>query len=220
MTKKAYIVANEQQEREVLEKLESQDIIWKYSLSHKTTQFTPSRYLNIVTFPYILKVIGSTVSYGRLDELDEHEIVYDGRKEEKMSDKYVVSQEFMNELEEWRKNNNSINRFVSYVDLGNIPEVVKDWWIEDLVDTLKTNNRLIAIIRWVNGEDVFELEKPKKWVVRSKEHNNFSEYTYVTTDDIFSLAITMGVENATKFNTKEEAESWANAHQEVIEVEE
>ena len=151
----------------------------------------------------------------------EIEIDFDGRKEEQMSDKYVVSQEFMNELEEWRDNLNVIKGglYISSEDFIDLPQNIL-LWRDNSKYTWENNNRFIAIIRWVNGEDMFEVEKPKKWIVRSKEHNNFGEYTYVTTDDIFSLAITMGVENATCFDTKEEAESWSNSHQEVIEVEE
>lgn len=211
MTTKAYIVANEQQERDVLEKLESQDIIWKYSLSHKTTQFTPSRYHNIVTFPYILKVIGSTIRYGRVGELDENEIVYDGRKEEHMRDKYAVSQEFMNDLARWKIP--VVGVFVNEEDIRNLPVINHDWWYCGIPGE-EQNNRLIAIIRWMNGEDVFEVEKPKKWVV-----HDLNTKLYVTTYDGHT-GITPNWAYITKFETKEEAESWANSHQEVVEVDE
>jgi len=54
MTNKAYIVANEQQEREVLEKLEREGLKWK-GFSQEPTQWLPTR--DIVygaSFPYIL----------------------------------------------------------------------------------------------------------------------------------------------------------------------
>lgn len=88
--------------------------------------------------------------------------------------------------------------------------------------SIKQKPRLLTLNQWNlvsrAKKGMYTASGYKKRVVSSKEHNNFGEYTYVTTDDIFSLAITMGVENATKFDTKEEAESWANSHQEVIEV--
>ena len=74
------------------------------------------------------------------------------------------------------------------------------------------------MMRWVNGEDVFEVEKPKKWVVRSKETNSDDNYRYVWVHNNFA-DWEYNELGATRFDTKEEAESWANAHQEVIEVE-
>ncbi|WPQ68409.1 hypothetical protein [Weissella paramesenteroides] len=224
MTAKAYIVANEQQEREVLEKFENKGLLWR-GRREKPTYYTPRKEISGFEFPYALINREELITYSHLLLLDDEiEIAFDGRKEEQMSDKYVVSQEFMNELEEWRKNNNLINNFVGYVDLGNVPAVVAEWWKADMVNTLQTNNRLIAIIRWVNGEDVFEVEKPKKWVVRSKELNVNGDRHYGVVAHFGNLAeinyFAYDIENATKFKTKEEAESWANSHQEVIEVEE
>ncbi|KAA8446954.1 hypothetical protein [Weissella paramesenteroides] len=214
MTNKAYIVANEQQEREVLNKLYSQGKKW-----NQLDNYVIPRKQYYVSLPYVIYEYGYSnyLKFGRVPKIKySTEIVYDGRKEEQMSKKYVVSQEFMDALERWKDTLDS-NDYVSIRKLNALPVKINNWrWCHD---NKEKNNRLIAIIRWVNGEDVFEVKKPNKWVVRSKEHNNFCEYTYVTTDDIFSLAITMGVENATRFDTKEEAQSWANSHQEVIEVE-
>jgi hypothetical protein len=221
MTDKAYIVANEQQESEVLEKLEREGYLWR------GTDMRPTEKHRLIDEPITIFARDDkrlTFDYGVNEAYladYEIEIDFDGRKEEQMSDKYVVSQEFMNELEEWRDNLNVIKGglYISSEDFIDLPQNIL-LWRDNSKYTWENNNRFIAIIRWVNGEDMFEVEKPKKWIVRSKEHNNFGEYTYVTTDDIFSLAITMGVENATCFDTKEEAESWSNSHQEVIEVEE
>ena len=172
MTDKAYIVANEQQEREVLEKLEREGLKWK-GFSEEPTQWLLTRdigYLD-VTFPYVL-FGNDVVSWCRISELqDDYEIVFDGRKEEQMSEKYVVSQEFMNVLEDWKNNLTKYNEpgyFIDWKVLQDLPTIVIAWW-GDEVSNEESNNRLIAIIRWVNGEDVFEIEKPKKWVVRSKE---------------------------------------------------
>lgn len=155
-------------------------------------------------------------------EKDE-EIVYDVRKEEQMSEKYVVSQEFMNELKEWKdtldSNDYEYKPFVGWVNLKNLPETVSMWWGDDEVPDEENNNRLIAIIRWVNGEDVFEVEKPKKWVVRSKSLSNSGNYWYVLAREHNMTDWALNEDGATKFDTKEEADSWANAHQEVVQVE-
>lgn len=145
-----------------------------------------------------------------------------------MSEKYVVSQEFMNELEEWKNNrivagHGAVYYYVGSTDISHLPVIVEDWWKGSGIEVSETNNRLIAIIRWVNGEDVFEVEKPKKWVVRSKYSSEASEHLYVNLfigRGIKDTTTLWGINNATRFDTKEEAESLANAHQEVVEVEE
>ena len=144
-----------------------------------------------------------------------------------MSEKYVVSQEFMNGLEDWKEayitdTLDEKYHYVSAGDLDQLPGMIKYWRIE-LNKPTEINNRLITIIRWVNGEDVFEVEKPKKWVVRSKKCTDQGSYLYVYFIDRNGIKDVMTgwtTHIATKFDTKEEAQSWANSHQEVVEVEE
>lgn len=151
------------------------------------------------------------------------EIVYDVRKEGQVIEKYVVSQEFMNELKEWKdtldSNDYEYKPLVGWVNLKNLPETVSMWWGDDEVPDEENNNRLIAILRWVNGEDVFKVEKPKKWVVRSKSLSNSGNYWYVLAREHDMTDWALNEDGATKFDIKEEAESWANAHQEVVQVE-
>ena len=218
---KAYIVVNEQQEREVLEKLEQEGLKWK-GLSQEPTQWLPTHDFTYGTsFPYIL-FGDDVVSWCSISELkDNYEIVFDGRKEKRMSEKYVVSQEFMNELEEWKKRGNTDVYFVGSYDISMLPIDVIRWWDYPEINNSEQNNRLIAIIRWVNGEDVFEVEKPKKWVVRSKEADNKGNYMYgyiVPNERLKYMEMAYGKYPSAYFDTKEEAESWANSHQEVIEV--
>ena len=132
--------------------------------------------------------------------------------------KYVVSQEFMNELEEWKRRGNTDVFFVGSYDISMLPDDIKRWWNYPEINNLECNSRLIAIIRWVNGEDVFEVEKPKKWVVRSKYVDSDGETTYINLVDNARAYFTNSIFIATKFDTKEEAQEWANSHQEVIEV--
>ena len=217
MTDKAYIVANEEQEHEVLNDLERQGIEW-VSGGEKPTEFTPKP----IQFPYGLFTDDKGhLQWGNMRSLEDEEIVFDGRKEERMSEKYVVSQEFMNELEEWKAGLNINGQYyVSDEDIFDTPVVIEDWWKDD-THALEQNKRLIAIIRWVNGEDVFEVEKPKKWVVRSKETDEDGDYHYVDLNNFKNLKLVStvyGLDFATKFDAKEEAQSWANSHQEVVEV--
>jgi len=143
-----------------------------------------------------------------------------------MSDKYVVSQEFMNGLVDWKHDTSPEKDFyITPFDFKEIPFVVKSWWLANNVDSIENNNRLIAIIRWVNGEDVFEVEKPKKWVVRYKEPQGSvdGEPLYIWFVDELTLETEPEATMPPyirRFDTKEEAQSWANSHQEVVEVEE
>ncbi|MGK4062837.1 hypothetical protein AB0Y39_02015 [Weissella paramesenteroides] len=220
MTNKAYIVANEQQEREVLEKLERLGAEWHRS-SKKPTDFIPTHDEYTVQLPYILLVENDQISWCDIKLLSKFDIVYDGRKEEQMSEKYVVSQEFMNVLEDGKNNLTKYNEpgyFIDWEVLQDLPTIVIAWW-GDEVSNEESNNRLIAIIRWVNGEDVFEVEKTKKWVVHSKSLSNSGNYWYVLAREHNMTDWALNEDGATKFDTKEEAENWANAHQEVVQVE-
>ena len=217
MTDKAYIVVNEQQERKVLDKVYKKGKMWP-SQDGRGNYWSPAH--KYAEFPYVIVDCGKRLIWTNIDRLTDEEIVFDGRKEENMSEKYVVSQEFMNELEEWKKRGNTDVYFVGSYDISMLPIDVIRWWDYPEINNSEQNNRLIAIIRWVNGEDIFEVEKPKKWVVRSKEHDGQYFYGKLLLANNNTVFMGYSFANATRFDTKEEAESWANSHQEVIEVEE
>lgn len=214
MADKAYIVANEQQEMAVLRIMEQQGYTWNDG--DIPTHCIPSHYAQL-TFPYVL-TNHNFIGWLSIDDarLLNFKILYDGRKESKMK----ISKEVYDALVDWRKEIESSNTIYAE-DINGLssPYVVRRWWIGDDDEGTYANNRLIAIIRWVNGEDVFKVEEPKKWVVRSKGTNSAGDYVYVAINDFNFTMNTHHLNFATKFDTKEEAESWANAHQEVIEVE-
>ena len=95
--------------------------------------------------------------------------------------------------------------------------LIVHYWQRKPANFTKCNNRLIAIIQWLNGEDVFEVEMPHKFVVRSDKPDRYGDYYYVK---IFDEATntSFSSHSAAKFNTREEAQEWANSHQVVIEV--
>lgn len=181
MTDKAYIVANEEQELRVLNEFEQRGYCWINDQGKPISSgILIARELE--DYPLFIgeRFETKTIYWQDLSKLVNEEIAFDGRKEEKMSDKYVVSQEFMNELKEWKdtldSNDYEYKPLVGWVNLKNLPETVSMWWGDDEVPDEENNNRLIAILRWVNVEDVFEVEKPKKWIVRSKEHDEGGHY--------------------------------------------
>lgn len=215
MTDKAYIVANKEQELDILKKFKGDGIYW--NAGEYATDFIPSEEydLKFFKFPYAL-VKNNSVYWSSIDKLKDPEIVYDGRKEEKM---YKVTQEFMNELIEWRDKKCLDATRGYYLDnLDKIPYVVKAWWLYDNT-SMERNNRLIAIIQWLNGEDVFEVEEPHKFVVRSDKSDRDGDYTYVLVERGMNATAYLS-SYATNFDTREEAQEWANSHQVVIEIDE
>ena len=137
--------------------------------------------------------------------------------------KYKVTQEFMNELIEWRDEQDvnaetrDLYAFVGGNNISKLPYVIEDWWV-DLDDPIDNNHRLIAIIQWLNGEDIFEVEEPHKFVVRSDKNYTDGTYAYVIVDNGISGKSYYDVSLATKFDTREEAQEWANSHQVVVEI--
>lgn len=221
MADNAYIVANKQQELDVLKKFEQNNFFWDEG--EKPTEWVPSQTAfgpYTFNFPYVLSSgDDGKIIWFIVDEITDEIIVYDGRKEEKM---YKVTQDFMNELIKWRDemnlnaNDKDFNAFVNGNDIQNVPDIVYIWW-HIVKNSVERNNRLIAIIQWLNGEDVFELEKPHKFVVRNDTPDYAGYYYYVQSfDGVTHRAFSL--EGATKFDTREEAQEWANSHQVVVEI--
>ena len=210
MTDKAYIVVNEEQEREVLKRLEKEGCSWN------DTENTPPTEWHLGRYPYAIFVKdGKKLVWGLNVDVSEVEIVAEDKQ-----DKVKISKEVYDALMEWRDAHNLGHAHIDGGDLLRLPTFILNFWLELGISQNEANNRLIAIIRWLNGEDVFEVEKSKKWVVRSKGTDDDNDHWYVrlpnNIDGINDVVYYMS--SATLFDTKEEAQSWANAHQEVVEV--
>lgn len=219
--KKAYIVVNKEQEQDVLHVLAGRGIRWDGCDS--PANFLPSKTSSFDNYPIAIYLHNDTKRLtwdddGGIKSLSEDEIVYDGRKQvaSDNNSKMAVPTDVYQALVHWYKDYFLDYTVVTISDLENLPEVVKEWRGED-AGTM--NKKFATIINWVDGEDVFEVEKPKKWVVRSKSLSNLGNYWYVLAREHDMTDWALNEDGATKFDTKEEAKSWANAHQEVIEVE-
>ncbi|MGL5301467.1 MAG: hypothetical protein ACRC9Z_10365 [Weissella confusa] len=98
--------------------------------------------------------------------------------------KYKVTREFMNALSNWRDErnldaaSNLDGSYVNGIDIRNFTNSIDTWWLES-TDSVEHNKRMIAIIKWLNGKDVFEVEKPHKFLVRSVEENDVGEPLYL-----------------------------------------
>lgn len=218
---RAYIVTNKEQELDVLKKLEQDGFEW--TDGDNPQEWFPSKEAFSkyhFEFPYtIITYEDDTIEWSYYSEDYKGNIVYDERKEEKM---YKVTQEFMNDLTKWRDNyflnaaDGKSNHYLYHDDLDLLPAIAEDWRLEN-ENVIERNNRLIAIIKWLNGEDVFEVEEPHKFIVRSDKKDREGDYIYVvvkrgTTNTSYFLS------NATKFSSREKAQEWANSHQVVIEI--
>lgn len=216
---KAYIVTNKEQELDVLKKLKEKGLNW-FSGNANLTEWLPSEngFLGDDKFPYII-FEREYVFWDNLEGLDDEEVVYDGRKEDKMDKKFLVTQEFMNDLVEWRdKNDLDVIIDVAPEELLELPVIIQSW--QTLPTNLsERNNRLIAIIRWVNGEDVFETQKTYKYYVartsypiayfsmKNWYHSEFPKYDAILSEKKI-------------FDTREEAEKWLIPGYEVVEIDE
>lgn len=91
----------------------------------------------------------------------DQNVVYDGRNDSRKI--YQVTQTFMDDLIRWRdvrnldaQEGNWQNTFMQQ-DFSTIPYSVNVWRLKD-GNSIERNERLIAIIQWLDGEDVFEVE--------------------------------------------------------------
>ncbi|MBU7561160.1 hypothetical protein KGP40_04420 [Weissella cibaria] len=140
-------------------------------------------------------------------------------------EKYKVTQQFMDALIAWRDEqilDVSGKLYVTPVDIASWPSKVNAWRYKS-VNSVERNKRLIAIIQWVNGEDVFEVEKPHKFVVRNTGRNQSDSMVYLIKISKFNhISIPVyrnaQVAKARKFSTREEAELWTTNGYEVVEI--
>ena len=225
---KAYIVANKEQELDLLNKFEQDRFDWpgkrfEWPNGEKPTGWLPSKKAFSkyhFSFPYTIVINEDNIITWSIDSEDyDGDIVFDGRKENDMN-KYLVTQEFMNDLVEWR-DRRLIAKYVTYEDVlpSYMPSSVFEWWDEDEIPDEEHNNRLIAIIRWVNGEDVFETQKTYKYYIARTSspvmylsmkkwyHSEFPKYDTISSEKKI-------------FDTREEAEKWLIPGYEVKEIDE
>ena len=225
-----HIVANKGQELDVLGELEEKGFRWVNHHNLPTSLLVSEA--DFVDFPYVIIADSThmTIEWSTEEAEFKGDVVFDGREELNMK-KYKVTKEFMDNLVAWRaKKCLDVTQGYGYValsDLAKMPAVVEAWWLYDNT-SIERNSRLIAIISWLNGEDVFEVEKPRKFVVRSDSSDREGGYWYVFVRENTGSSpswptngmaeLTYIRDYATEFDTYREASGWANSHQVVVEV--
>lgn len=131
--------------------------------------------------------------------------------------KYKVTQEFMEELNSWRYEQDlDLMANVYPEDLIRLPEIVRTWH-DQPVKFVDRNKRLIAVINWINGEEVFDVETPK-YVVQRKDAVLSGVHQYLNLEKNGNVRLIYGLAHATRFDDFEKASEWANKHFEVVEV--
>lgn len=143
-------------------------------------------------------------------------------------EKYKVTQQFMDALVEWRDErsldaaSNPDGSFINGNDVLHFYHIVWAWWSED-ANSVERNKRLIAIIRYLNGKDVFEVVGPHKFVVRSTKADVDGAYRWMyLLKSNHSLDVpvynSLNVYKAKRFDTRMEAELWTTNGYEVVEI--
>lgn len=133
---------------------------------------------------------------------------------EKMMKKYSIRQSIMYDLKNWKEEQRidvDNDAVVSYEDFKNLPDRVLEWQL-NTGSAVEANNRLITLIKWLNGEDVFIVDKPS-YIVRVKGGNG-----YLDVEGGFELVSDKC--NATVFYRLEDAKEYENAIFEVVELDE
>ena len=78
MTDKIYIVANKEQELDILKKFEEKGLVWLEG--EQPTEFVTSEEGLFVSFPYPwIEREDEKISWSAMDQLEDETVVYDGR---------------------------------------------------------------------------------------------------------------------------------------------
>lgn len=201
---KDYIVENEEQENATLYELEQEGFKW--GVGENPTVLVISRIMGDEVFPY-------TISKGK-----DKKIYWYGEGTEDTEDvnKYSVTQVFMQDLNNWRDDRRIYaedGAVLGWEDFQKEPWRVQNWRL-NTGSAIEANNRLIAIINWLNGEDVFSVDTPS-YIVRKKD---IRKYVNVEVEGGFELV--NDKRNATVFYRLEDAKEYENAIFEAVELDE
>lgn len=130
--------------------------------------------------------------------------------------KYSIRQSIMYDLKNWRDDRRIYAEYgavLGWEDFQNEPERVQNWRL-NTGSAIEANDRLIAIVKWLNGEEVFAVDVPS-YIVRKK---GVRKYVNVEVEGGFELV--NDKRNATVFYRLEDAKQYENAHFEVVELDE
>ena len=201
---KSYIIANKYQEQDVLRNLDKKGLKWaddepliSYMVSHDGT-----------SFPYGLNVRGDKVSI--TTPFLTHDIVFDGRTE---PEPVKVSKEVMEDIKEYVGKHK--NKFAFLYDFSFYSPKVKEWLQED------TAKRVKLLVDYI--EDNRNLITTEQYIIRSIEPDENDDYSYlrlgVQSTSVPNIQVDQfKLEEATHFETREEARKFIITGMEIIEA--
>ncbi|MBS0950560.1 hypothetical protein JK159_09395 [Weissella minor] len=138
----------------------------------------------------------------------------------------VVSQEMIDELDGIKRNffkyDISPLLFLNKVLYGEEYPCITKWYENSR--NYKTFDQIKLIKHVYQNEPQFKAEKPKKWIVRTKNTDDDGAYWYIADlNDVFyqlHRAYNDDVRIIVKFDTREEAEEYSTPQCEVVELNE
>ena len=130
--------------------------------------------------------------------------------------KYKVTQEFMDAFNKWNDSHKYSDgtTLINQYTLDELPEDVTEWIFEIRGNFAEGNRRFGAVINWINGEDVFEVDTPS-YIVKVNGDNG-----YLNVEDYNPFSIVSDKRNATVFYRLEDAKEYENAIFEAVELDE
>ena len=201
---KSYIIANKYQEQDILHKLDKEGYVW--ADNDPLMSYIPSK-IN-TSFPYGLNVRNNMVSI-TLPSL-AHDVVFDGRTE---PEPVKVSKEIMEDIKYFVEHYE--DRFDFLYDFSVYPKLVQTWLQEDRAERVK------LLVDYIEGNRT--LITTEQYVVRSIDPDENGDYSYLrlgaqstSVPDIEIAQIKL--EEATHFETREEASKFLISGMEIVEV--
>jgi len=201
---KSYIIANKYQEQDVLRNLDKKGLKWadeeplmSYMVSHDGT-----------SFPYGLNVKNDKVSI--TTPFLTHDIVFDGRTE---PEPVKVSKEIMENIKEYVEHYK--NEFEFLYDFSFYQPVVKKWLKEDPTERIK------LLVDYIEGNRT--LITTEQYIIRSIDPDEIGDYSYLRLGEQLTSVPYIQVDQfklqeATHFETREEASKFLISGMEIVEV--
>lgn len=201
---KSYIIANKYQEQDVLRNLDKKGLKWadeeplmSYMVSHDGT-----------SFPYGLNVKNDKVSI--TTPFLTHNVVFDGRTE---PEPVKMSKEVMKDIKEYVRKHK--NKFAFLYDFSFYSPKVKEWLQED------TAKRVKVLVDYIEGNRT--LITTEQYVIRSIDPDENGDYSYlrlgVQSTSVPDIEVgQFELQEATRFETREEATEFLIAGMEIVEV--
>lgn len=201
---KSYIIANKYQEQDVLRDLDKKGFVWAdndplmaYIPSHRGSSFpyalnARNKWLSITT-PFLI-----------------HDVVFDGRTE---PEPVKISKEIMKDLKHFVDKNK--NEFAWLYDFSIYPKSVQTWLQEDRARRVK------LLIDYNEGNR--NLITTEQYIIRSIDPDENGDYSYLRlgaqSTSVPNIEVAQfELQDATHFETREEASKFLISGMEIVEV--